>query len=271
MLWRPSERLISWLVVAAAVSSSACFESSTLLRVGGTGAGTLQQRTIVKKAALAQLRSFASLGGGRATLDPLSEEQARALASALGPGVALVSSNRISNDEGEGRDSTYSFNDVSQLRVSEQPPAPGGVSIQTPGLSTDAPAITLALTREPNGNAVLHIVVPPPALFAGPDGAGGINPAVIEQLQSLRGMLAGAHLVVAVEPLGSLVRTSSPYVEGQRVTLLEVDLDRMLGDPTFVPRLQAAKTRDEVRTIVQGAPGLKINLEPEITVEFTPQ
>ena len=112
-------------VVAAGTVSGGCFDSTTVLRVGGTGAGTLQQRTIVKKAALAQLRSFGGAGGGRASLDPLSENQARALASSLGPGVVLVSSTVINNADGEGRESTYSFPDVSQLhrgRTEEPPP-----------------------------------------------------------------------------------------------------------------------------------------------------
>ncbi len=40
------------------------------------------------------------------------------------------------------------------------------------------------------------------------------------------------------EPAGTLVKTSSPYVDGQRVTLLEVDLDEILKDETVVSRLQ---------------------------------
>jgi len=67
------------------------------------------------------------------------------------------------------------------------------------------------------------------------------------------------------------VRTSSRYVDGQRVTLLEVDLDRVLADEAFLARLQAAKTPDELRAVTKNAPGLKINLDPEITVEFTGQ
>jgi len=260
------------LVLAlAAVSCCACFESTTILRVRSDGSGTLQQRTIVKQAALAQLRTFATLGGGRATLDPLSEDQARQLATSLGAGVTYVSSTPIANADGQGREANYAFTDVSQLRVSEQPQAPGGVTVRTQGLSTDSPAITLSLTHEPGGNAVLHILVPPPAIFAGADQSGGINPAVFEQLQGLKAMLAGAHLLLAMEPQGRLVRTSSPYVDGQRVTLLEVDLDRVLGDEAFLDRLRAAKTLDEVRAVTKDAPGLKINLDPEITVEFTGQ
>jgi len=253
------------------IACSACFESTTVLRVNGDGSGTLQQRTIVKKAALAQLRSFSALGGGRATLDPLSENQARALAASLGEGVTLASTEKISMDEGEGRDSTYAFPDVTKLHVSEQPPTPGGVSVKTNGLSTDGPDITLGLTHEPNGDAVLHILVPPPAIFAGPDGSGGINPVVIAQLQALKGMLAGARLLLAAEPQGRLVKTSSPFVDGARVTLLEIDLDKLLADEAFLARLQAAKTADEVRAIVRDAPGLKINLDPDITVQFTPK
>jgi len=66
------------------------------------------------------------------------------------------------------------------------------------------------------------------------------------------------------------VKTSSPYVDGSRVTLLEVDLDQVLKDETLLPRLQAAKTQDEAKAIVQGAAGLKINLDRDITIEFMP-
>lgn len=259
-----------WLILCgAALACSACFDSTTVLRVNGDGSGTLQQRTVIRKAALAQLRSFSALGGGRATLDPLSEDQARALAASLGEGVTLASTTAINTEEGEGRESIYAFADVSKLHVSEQPPAASGVSVRTPGLSTDAPDITLGLTREANGDAVLHILVPPPAIFSGPDGGGGINPVVIAQLQAVKGMLAGAHVLLAAEPQGQLVKTSSPYVDGSRVTLVEIDLDKVLADDTFLARLQAAKTPEEVRAVVKEAPGLKINLDPDITIEFT--
>jgi len=55
------------------------------------------------------------------------------------------------------------------------------------------------------------------------------------------------------------------------VTLLEIDLDALLADDAFLAKLQAAKTPDEVRAAVKDAPGLKINLDPDITVQFAPQ
>jgi hypothetical protein len=67
------------------------------------------------------------------------------------------------------------------------------------------------------------------------------------------------------------VRSSSPYVEGSRVTLLEVDLDQVLKDETLLPRLQAAPTAEDAKAIIKDAPGLKINLDRAITIEFTPK
>ena len=76
---------------------------------------------------------------------------------------------------------------------------------------------------------------------------------------------------MAIEPAGQLVRTSSPYVNGRRVTLVDVNVDSLLNDDALLPRLQAAHTSDETRTILKNVPGLKVNLDPEITIEFTSQ
>jgi len=258
-------------VTVAALFCSGCFDATTVLTIRGDGSGTIQQRTIVLTAALAQMKQLAALGGRRAaTIDPLSEEQARALAPSLGDGVTLVSTAPITTADGEGRETTYAFTDVTQLRVTEQGAvSPPDVAARTPTVA-DAPKVSFSLEHTESGNAVLHIRVPVPSLFASPDGTGGINPAVVDQLQALKAVLAGAHLTLAVEPNGPVVATNSAWRDGQRVTLLEIDLDKLLANSAFVARVRATKTGDEVKTVLKDAPGLKITLEPDITIEFTP-
>ena len=149
------------VLVAVAGWSSACFQMTTVLKVRGDGAGTIEHRMVYTTAALEKLRQFATLGGGRGgAIDPLSEQQAREMAAAIGPGVTYVTSEPITSPAGKGRVTTYAFTDVSQLRISTQPPAPGGLSIRTPTFSTDAETITFSLARDPGGNAVLQINVP---------------------------------------------------------------------------------------------------------------
>jgi len=252
------------LLIAGALASGACFQMTTVLKVNGDGSGTIDHRMIYSTQALAQLRQFAALGRGRGA-DPLSENQFRSMAASIGPGVTYVKSDPITTPTGQGRDATFAFTDVSQLRISTQPAAPGGVAITAGGLTTTSESVTFSMTRDPAGTAVLNIHVPEPNFL---DALG--TPAAANQLGAVKTMLAGAKVLLMAEPAGTLVKTSSPFVSGGRVTLLEIDLDEVLKDETLLPRLQAAKTQDEAKAIVQGAAGLKINLDRDITIEFTP-
>ena len=257
-------RLLIWLSVALA--SSACFQMTTVLKVNADGSGTIEHRMLYTNAALAQIRQFAMLGGGRGQgADPLSEQQARDLVSSIGPGVSYVSSTPITTPTGKGRDAIYAFTDVTKLRISTQPAAPGGISVRAQGFSTEGGSVTFSITHEPGGNAVLHVIVPEPDFL----NALG-TPAAANQLGMVKALLAGAKVLLAVEPSGAVVRTSSPYIDGPRVTLLEIDLDEVMKDETLIPRLQAAKTQDEAKAVIKSAAGLKINLDRDITIEFTP-
>ena len=251
-------------LAAILMTSTACFHMTTVLKVNADGAGTIEHTMVFTPAAIAQLRQFAAFAGGRGgqTFDPLSEEQARALANVIGEGVTYVSSRPVTADTLQGRASTYAFGDVNQLKISTQPATPRGVS--APGL-TASDAVTFSLMNEPGANPVLHIQVPEPN-WIGTIGTLNAN----GQLALIKTVLAGARILLAAEPATPLVKTSSPYVDGQRVTLLEVDLDTILKDETLVPRLSAATTQEEVMEIMRHATGLKINLDREITIEFTP-
>jgi len=253
-------------VLAVAIVSSGCFQMTTVMKVKGDGSGTIDHRMLFTKQALAQLKQFAALGGGRQAIDPTSEQQAQEMAAALGPGVSYVSSRPVSTPMGEGRDAVYAFTDVSQLRVSTQPAPPGGAAIQAGGLSTIGDTLTFSFTHQPNGNAVVHINVPESSLVNTLS-----SNAAPQQMAMIKSLLAGAHVLLAVEPEGALVRTNSAYVDAPRVTLLDIDLDQVLKDETLAARLQGAKTPEELKAVLKEVPGLKLTLEKEITIEFTPR
>ena len=252
-----------------------CFQSSTVIRVKADGSGTIEQRTLLTDAAMDQLRAFAILGGGNSadTVDPTSEAQARSMAASIGPGVTYLSSTPVKTDKAQGRDTIYAFTDITQLRISEQPKVPGGVSLRAQGVSTDSEPITFALTRQPDGNVLLRIMVPRPGVLpiATANANGDVTPPSVEQIEMVKQLLAGARLTVAVEPEGRLVQTSSPFVDGNRVTLIDLDIDKAAGDPDLVKKLQSPRTFEEAKAAVNSVPGFKITLDPEISITFTPK
>ena len=82
-------------------------------------------------------------------------------------------------------------------------------------------------------------------------------------------MLVGARLSIVVEPDGRIVHTNSQWVEGARVTLIDVSLDRLLDDAVMA-RLQQAKTEDDAKAELANVPGVKVNFDQELTIEFMP-
>ncbi len=261
------------LAAVAILPLVGCFQSSTVIKVKADGSGTIEQRTLLTDAALDQLRGFAILGGGAGgSSDPTSEAQARSMAATIGPGVTYVSSTPVKIDKSQGRDTIYAFSDITQLRISEQPPVPGGISLKAQGVNTDSEPITFALTRQPDGNVQLRIMVPPPSVLSLPTGAGGTRtPPSAEQIDMVKQLLAGARLTVVVEPEGRLVQTSSPFIDGNRVTLIDVDIDKAASDPDLVKKLQSLGTLEESKATINSVTGFKVTLDPEISITFTPK
>ena len=56
-----------------------------------------------------------------------------------------------------------------------------------------------------------------------------------------------------------------------RVVIMDVDLDQLLTNESVLSALQSATTADAVTSALASVPGLKVNLDPQITIEFTPR
>ncbi len=231
---------------------------TTRMTVNTDGTGTIEQRLSVTSAGLAQMSQFSALGRNGQPFDPLSEDAARAAATSLGPGVTVVSSAPFTDAAGQGRTTTYAFTDINQVRLALTPAGlPAGV-MERGGPAT----ITFALSGFENGDTLLRIVVPQPF----PAQGGGALPP-LDQLAMIRSLVAGARVSVVLEPAGTVVQAKAPAVDGNRVTLLDIDADRVLADDALA-RLKAASTPDDLKAALASTPGLKIPLDGEVMVRI---
>ena len=96
------------------------------------------------------------------------------------------------------------------------------------------------------------------------------------QMAMVKQMFKGLHMGITVDVEGKVVKTNSPYVEGSKVTLMDIDFDPLLSDEegfkSLNEKMEAAKG-DDLKTmeLLKGVKGLKITTEPEISIEFTPK
>jgi len=265
--------------LAPVILLTGCLQSTALIKVNADGSGTLENQTTMTSAALAQIRQLSGLFGGTDSkpVDPFSEQQMRDLAAQMGDGVTLLSTRPLRVAGSEGREAVYAFRDITKLRVSETPAAPGNASVRAGGLSLGAgqsAAVSVELSRTPGGNVLLTVHTPTDPLTGLVDrlGSGRARgtPTPPDEMAMIRQMLGGLHVALRVEPAGRLVRTNSPYVDGSTVTLFDIDVDALLNDDAAFARLQSARTAAETAEALKNVPGIKVNLERDITIEFAP-
>jgi hypothetical protein len=264
------------LAVVSGLACSGCFRATTVIRVNGDGSGTIVTRTIVLPSAAPRLRQiFAALGAGDvgdlADFNPTFEPSARRVASELG--ATFVSSTPIDGPDGRGREATFAFANINALHMTA---AQVEMLVSSTSVTSDGmtPPMSFELRRGSDGSATLKVGLSlwdpsaaNPFQLAPPKSNQWLDERANAAL--VRDLVAGAHLTLALEPNGAIVRANTPYVEGRRVTLFDLELERVTTDE-FEMKMAGARTDEERRAVLSDAGGAKIAIAKDITIEFTP-
>jgi hypothetical protein len=254
------------LALLVAIASSGCLRSTTLIDLRPDGSGTILQETALNSQALGMMKGMAAANQpGGAPPDLFGEEQAKKTAAMMG--VTFVSGEPFKTGELEGYRSRFRFDDITKIKMNMEPGASGmsGASKQPPFAFTfdRRPASSLLTIQMPQPTP--GDKGPLPSLPGGMPGAD--DPAQAAQaLAMMKMMMKGMFVNVAMNVDGRIIKTNAPHVEGSRVTLLEIDFDKLLTDETALKKLQAASASD-LKAIAK-VPGVKIVSDPQVQIEF---
>jgi hypothetical protein len=258
------------IAVATAVALTGCINSATLIKVKPDGSGTVEQTTLVNMAALKAMMPGAN---GQAT-NPINEADLKKTAERMGKGVRLVSTEPMKAGGFEGLKATFAFDDINLVQVNQDPDLSGGVGNAMPDRKSGDEPVTFKLTKQ-GGNSVLTIA------FKDKPGSGTktekLDPTGMPDLSNpmmmnmLKTMFDGFKINIAVEPVGTIVKTNAEYLTGSRVTLLEMDMAALLADEAKFKALQGKLGPDaslaEVKPYLKDIKGIKVD-GPVVTIEF---
>ena len=269
------------LAALAAAAVSGCIQSSTLIKVKPDGSGTIDETITMTAEAAAQLNALATMSNdkvkpaGKSGLDDLfSDKQARDAVARMGQGVTFVSSEKIDTADRKGLKAIYAFTDIRKLSLEEMH-APNASDAAMPGAGTKQkdPPMTFDFKQLPGGNGLLTILQPGvekemKTTDATAPSKAAADPKIAEQgLEMMKAFMKGLKIDVAIQ-VPRVVKTNSPYVDGATVTLLSMDFDKVLADPAVLERLNGATSLAETKAALKDFKGIKINLEPQVTIEF---
>lgn len=263
-----------------ALSTAGCIGFETVVKVKADGTGTVVQTMTMSAETMEMMKSMKSegpkveVGATPMALDAKDIEQAKAEAAKMGEGVTFVTAEPIDTKEAKGIRAVYAFKDVTKLKVSQKPSSPGGPPAPAGNDADDT--MKFGFTKAANGNAVLTVSMPDLKAAAGKASPGPKTPAGTpeappEAIDMMKQMFRGLRIAIAVEPEGKLVQTNSPFVEGSRVTIMEMNFNSLLADEAKLKQFNAAMESGSIadaKRLMKGLPGVKISLDPEVKIEF---
>jgi hypothetical protein len=261
-----------------ALPTAGCINFETLVKVKADGSGTLVQKMTMSAETMEMMKATKGEGakveaGKPMALEAKDIEQAKAEAAKLGEGVTFVKAEPVDTPEAKGILAVYSFKDVTRLKVSQKPTSPGGPAPASSGKEVDE-TMKFGFAKAANGNSVLTIAMPD--MKAPPKDATSKAPAKApetppEAMAMIKQMFKGLRIAIAVEPEGKVVSTNSPFVEGSRVTIMEMKFDSLIADEAKLKAFSDAMdsgSMAEAKRLMKGLPGVKISLDPEVKIEY---
>ncbi len=278
-------------VLGLALLFGGCIETNTLIRVNKDGSGTVSETVKMNRMVYGMIsgmagsmkEAFNAEGEEGAEADeppkdepPFSEEKAREQAEKMGAGVELRSYEDIKDNASIGYVAEYSFDNINELRVNQNPgaamPSMDGESEGEEG--EDEEFVLFSFT--PGSPARLEITPPQgeeeeevevetegsEEEQAAEEGMGGF-----EQMKEL---FRGMRMRIALAFEGSIEETNASYVDGNTVTLIDMDFDTILDNPDALKQLEASEKMSpaEAKEVLHGIPGIKFDTAEHIVVTF---
>ncbi|MGQ0736990.1 MAG: hypothetical protein ACT4QD_25495 [Acidobacteriota bacterium] len=259
------------VVVILAASLSGCLRSATLVKIKPDGSGTIEQTMAVNLQAIKGL--MAGMGGGgqmKETGGVLNEAEFKRTAERMG--VKPVSVTPFKDGGFEGAKALFAFDDITKVRI-DQDPQMGGAGGGS-GRSSSGTPIKFTHARQ-GGSSVLTITVDEQTVADAGAKAGANKPSLDQvdpaMMQMIKTMFQGFQISIDLEVEGKIVKTNADYVNGSRITLVELDVASLLADEAKLKALEGLIGPDmsiaQLRPQLKDVKGIKIN-HPKLSIEY---
>jgi hypothetical protein len=269
------------VAVLFTIGLTGCLQIEKLVKLRPDGSGTVEETVVMSKETVAQMEQMAAGFGGLDKkkddkpagkgLDLMDEKKLKAAGEKMGDGVTFVSAKKIENDKGSGFVATYAFTDINKLKLDQNPgdamPTPGGVKAGAGPGSGKVEPVTFKFTKGSPAELVVKMPVPDLKKTEKKEQAAGAEDMA---MQMMKQMFKDMKVTMAIEVAGAIKETNAEYKDGSRVTLLEMDFNKLLANPEKFKQLakENPKTLQESKALMKGIDGVKVETAPEVTIKF---
>lgn len=264
--------LLSAAAALVALTLSSCLQSETTIHLNKDGSGTLTEETTLGAQMLAMIEQMSALRGG-APQDPVagmfSEEKAKSRATKLGEGVTFEKAEPVTKNGNQGGRATYHFADINKLRITTSD------SIQSISpMGQMAPPIAAGKSNPITFNYAagkLTVAMPEPEKLDAPAPEALDRPDFGDQRAEMMKQILSdfkLSLKLVIEP--GIAETNATYRSDKTITLMEMEMGKLLENPETVKKLQAVDQKNPAAALdaMRSLPGVKFESQKEISIEL---
>jgi hypothetical protein len=275
---------IFWLLVFS-VFLFGCFQTETLVRVKPDGSGLIEETFLLPRPVLDSVQNLAkelnpddtnSKNEGKTQgQDPIEGmiQDARGKATQYGPNVQFVSATPMKTETLGGYKALYAFQDINTIRINQNPEnkteKPGEGKDQSPKKEE---LILFKLVKGPV--STLTVTMPEYKADKKDPVQKGQEPTKSptdpQSLEMMKELFKEMVVKVSLEIEGTIIKTNATYRNKSALTLVELHFGKIIENKEVFEKVSAAepKTIEEMKELVKGLEGIKIELNNPLVVDF---
>ena len=249
---------------------SGCLKVNTKININKDGSGTIEEQVLMSDAVVLMMNEFMS-SFQDSTNTPeefklFKEDELKDKAAEYGTGVKYVSGEEVNIKGWQGYNAVYSFGDLNKIKMETDP----NRKVEM-GINESTEKNEYFNFKFIPGDVSELIIDRPELETGGEEDTYQESESDEEGLDdNLIKMMDGMSVTISLVINGDIVETNATFVDGSKVTLLDIDFGKLLKNKNSLELLEKnpPKNLDEMKEIIKNVPGIKLELQKPVSIKF---
>jgi len=254
-----------------------CLQVDTKVNVNKDGSGTIEETVLMKNAVIEMFKQFAAMfdSTSHEEFQMFKEDELKTKAANYGEDVTYVSGEKYVIEGYEGYKVVYAFKDINKIKLNPSPDDKMPINEQESGVVVnDNKEDYLKFHFSKGTPSVLEVEFPKPEAEEKPgeENTGSAEDSSMNQmnLDKLTEMFDGLKINLILNFKDGIDETDASFVDGNEVTVLQVDFTEILKHKDVLEKLGKTKpeTMEQFKEVVGDMKGIKMEFKDRVTIKF---
>jgi hypothetical protein len=265
-----------FIIIIFSAFFTGCLQVNTNVNLNKDGSGTIEEIFVMKDEVINMMKEFAMAFDSTESeeFNMFNETDLKAKESEYGKGVKYLSGEKITINGYQGFKAIYAFEDINKLTLNPNPDSkvPFGDDLDEQEDKTYDDFLKFDFKKGDPSTLVINFPKPEMEDKIETEESTEFEDSTFseEEEQKIIEMFDGMKIEVAFNFNDPIKETDASFVNGNKITLMEVDFSEVIKNKEILENLQKNKpeTMEEFKKVIGDVPGIKVEFKEQVIVKF---